>query len=169
MARRFVIGVVAVLCVGTSLAAAAANPWPAARARLSYPIFQPTQTLGYKVSGFGYQPCGTGKSKDSVYATYGTYKGVLNAKVKGFGIFEGSPQICSDHAEFWPVGTRTVGGVKAQLGVYCGPPKHCTLAQGPKNGWILLWKRSGTRIQMDGVHLSLSDFLKVANGLKPLT
>ena len=166
---RLALAVLAAFCASASLAVAAGNPWPGAHARLSYPIFQPSQTLGYKVSGFGYQPCGTGKSKDSVYATYGTYKGVLNAKVKGFGIFEGSPQICSDHAEYWPVGTRTVGGVKAQLGVYCDLPRHCTLAQGPKNGWILLWKRSGTRIQMDGVHLSLADFLKVANGLKPVS
>jgi hypothetical protein len=169
MARRFVIGVVAVLCVGTSLAAAAAKPWPAAHARLSYPVFQPTQTLGYKVSSFGYQPCGSAKSNDSVYATYGSYKGVLSGKVKGFGIFEGSPQICSDHAEYWPQGTRTVGGVKAQLGVYCDLPKHCSLSQGPTNGWILLWKRGGTRIQMDGVHLTLAQFLKVANSLKPVS
>ena len=114
---RLVLTVLAGLCVSAALAAAAANPWPAANTRLSYPIFQPTQTLGYKVSGFGYQPCGTAKSKDSLDATYGTYKGVLTAKVKGFGIFEGSPQICSDPAEYWPVGTRTVGGIKASLGV----------------------------------------------------
>jgi hypothetical protein len=166
---RLAVTVLAGLCVSAALAAAAANPWPAAHARLSYPIFEPTQTLGYKVSGFGYQGCGNAKSKDSLYATYGTYKGVLSAKVKGFGIFEGSPQICSNPAEYWPVGTRTVGGIKANLGVYCDLPKHCTLAQGPKNGWILVWRRKGTKIQMDGVHLSLAQFLKVANSLKPLS
>jgi hypothetical protein len=166
---RFAIAVVAALCLSASLAAAAGNPWPAAHARLSYPIFQPTQTLGYKVSSFGYQSCGGAKSKDSLDATYGTYKGVLTPKVKGFGIFEGKPQICSNPAEYWPVGTRTVGGVKAQLGVYCDLPKHCTLAQGPKNGWILVWHRSGTKIQMDGVHLTLAQFLRVANGLKPVS
>ena len=149
-------------------AVAASNPWPSAHARLSYTIYQPSQTLGYKVSGFGYQPCPGGKRKASLYATYGSYKGVLTAKVKGFGIFEGSPAICSDHAEFWPVGTRTVGGVKATLGVYCGPPKHCPIAEGPKNGWIMLWNRGKTRIQLDGVHITQAQLLAVANGLKPV-
>jgi hypothetical protein len=152
---------------GTALAAS--DPWPAARARLSYTILEPSQTLGYKVSGFGYQPCPGGKSKASVYATYGSYKGIFNPKVKGFGIFEGSPAICSDHAEYWPQGTRMVGGVKAQLGVYCDVPKHCTLSQGPKNGWIMLWTTGKTRIQLDGVHISLAQLLKIANGLKPVT
>ena len=166
---RLALAALATMCATAALAAAAGNPWPAAHARLSYPIFQPTQTLGDKVSSFGYQPCGNAKSKDSLYATYGTYKGVLSAHVKGFGIFEGSPQICSNPAEYWPVGTRTVGGIKASLGVYCDLPKHCTLAQGPKNGWILVWRRKGTKIQMDGVHLSLAQFLEVANGLKPVS
>jgi hypothetical protein len=166
---RLATAALTAFCASAALAAAAGNPWTAAHARLSYPIFQPTQTLGYKVSSFGYQPCGGAKSKDSLYATYGTYKGVLSAKVKGFGIFEGSPQICSNPAEYWTVGTRTVGGVKAQLGVYCDLPKHCTLAQGPKNGWILVWRRNGTTIQMDGVHLTLAQFLTVANSLKTVS
>jgi hypothetical protein len=166
---RLAVAVLAALAASASLAVAAGNPWPAAHAHLSFPIFQPTQTLGYKVSSFGYQPCGGAKSKDSLDATYGTYKGILTAKVKGFGIFEGKPQICSDPAEYWPVGTRTVGGIKAQLGVYCALPKHCTLAQGPKNGWILIWRRNGTKIQMDGVHLTLAQFLQVANALKPVS
>jgi hypothetical protein len=163
---RLALTVSAGLWASAALAVAAGNPWPAAHARLGYPIFEPTQTLGYKASGFGYQSCGTAKSKDSLDATYGTYKGVLSARVKGFGIFEGSPQICSNPAEYWPVGTRTVDGIRANLGVYCDLPKRCTVAQGPKNGWILVWRRNGTKIQMDAVHLSLAQFLKVANSLK---
>lgn len=168
MTRRTITTFAAVAVFGLSALAtlAATDPWSAAHARLSYPIYKPVQTLGYKVSSFGYQPCPGGKSKASVYATYGTYKGVLLSKTTGFGIFEGSPAICSDHAEFWPQGTRVIGGVKAQLGVYCEVPKHCTLAQGVKNGYILLWKRGVTRIQMDSAHLSLANFLKVAGSLK---
>jgi hypothetical protein len=90
------------------------------------------------------------------------------SKTKGFGIFEGSPAICSDHAEFWPQGTRLIGGVKASLGVYCALPKHCSLAQGVTNGYILLWKRGKTRIQMDSAHLTLAQFLKVASSLEPV-
>jgi hypothetical protein len=161
------VALVALACAAAT-AVAAGDPWPAAHARLSYTIYKPSQALGDNVSGFGYQPCPGGKSKASIYATYGTYKGVLSSKVKGFGIFEGSPAICSDHAEFWPVGTRIVGGAKATLGVYCGPPKHCPISQGPRNGWIMLWTRGKTRIQLDGVHISQAQLLKVANGLQPV-
>ena len=168
MARRLtIVAVLVVLGASAAIAAAASDPWAGAKKRLGYPVYKPAQTLGYKVSSFGYQPCGGTKSTDSMYATYGTYKGVLLSKTRGFGIFEGSPNICSDHAEYWPQGTRTIGGVKATLGVYCSPPKHCSLAQGVQNGYILLWKRGKTRIQMDSAHLTLAQFLKVASSLNP--
>jgi hypothetical protein len=160
--------VVAGVAVLAGSAFAASNPWPAAHARLSYTIYKPTQTLGYKINNFGYQPCPGGKSKASLYATYGTYKGVLGSNTKGFDVFEGSPAICSDHGEFASFGTRTIGGVKAQVGVYCDPTEHCTLAQGVKKGYILLWKRGATKIQMDGAHITLAQLLKVANSLKPV-
>ena len=129
---RSITTIAAIAVFGLSAAAALAmkaDPWTAANARLSYPIYKPAQTLGYKISGFGYQPCPGGKSKASIYATYGTYKGVLLSKTKGFGIFEGSPAICSDHAGFARHGTRTIGGIKATLGVYCDLPANCSLAQ----------------------------------------
>src|SRR5579859_6581250 len=115
MARRSITTIAAAAVFGLSVlaATAATDPWHAAHVRLSYPIYKPAQTLGYKISGFGYQPCPGGKSRASIYATYGTYKGVLLSKTKGFGIFEGSPAICSDHAEFDPHGTEVIGGVSA--------------------------------------------------------
>jgi hypothetical protein len=160
---------VALALVAASLAvvaaASASDFWSTANARLSYPIYKPTTTLGHKISGSGFQPCPGGKSKASLFATYGTYKGVMLSNTEGFGIFEGSPAICSDHAEYDAHGTRTIGGVKAALGVYCDPPKHCSLAQGMKNGYILLWKRGKTKIQMDSSHLTLAQFLKVADSI----
>ena len=39
----------AVFGVSATLASAAADPWAAARKRLSYPIYEPMQTLGHKV------------------------------------------------------------------------------------------------------------------------
>jgi hypothetical protein len=170
MSRKIIATIAAAAAFGLSALAAtsATDPWGAVHGRLSYPIFKPAQTLGYKLSSFGYQPCPGGRSKSSIYATYGTYKGVLLSKTKGFGIFEGSPAICSDHAEFDLHGTRLIGGVRATLGVYCDVPKHCSLAQGVTNGYILLWKRGLTKIQMDAAHLTLADFLKIAAGLAPV-
>jgi hypothetical protein len=88
------------LAVAAGSALAAGDPWPGAHARLSYPVFKPTKTFGYKVSGSGFQPCPGGPSKASLYVTYGTYKGVLLSKTKGFDVFEGSPAICSDYGDF---------------------------------------------------------------------
>jgi hypothetical protein len=157
MALRLTIAALAVLCVSAVTAAAGGDPWVVAHSRLSYPIYKPAQTLGYKISSFGYQPCPGGKSKSSMYATYGTYKGVLLSETKGFGIFEGSPAICSNPAGWTPHGTELIGGVKTSLGVYCDLPKHCSVAQGVQNGYILLWKRGKTRIQMDSSHLTLAN------------
>jgi len=157
---------VAGVLAGTALATS--NPWPAAHARLRYTIYKPSQTLGYKLSGFGYQPCPGGKSKASLYATYGTYRGVLGSNTKGFDIFEGSPAICSDHGEFASKGTQTIDGVKAQVGVYCDPSERCPLADGVKKGYILLWRRGATKMQMDGAHITLAQLLKVARSLEPV-
>jgi hypothetical protein len=165
------IALTALVLLATPLLASAMAPdrWHAAQARLSYPLYKPAQTLGYKISSFGYQGCGGAKSKDSMYATYGTYKGVLLSKTKGFGIFEGSPAICSDAAGWTPHGTELIGGIKASLGVYCDLPKHCSLAQGVQNGYILLWKRGKTRIQMDSSHLTLAQLVRAARSLAPVT
>lgn len=170
MRGRTLVALLAAAAVGLTLltAASASDFWSGATARLSYPIYEPTSTLGYKISSAGFQPCPGGKSKASLYATYGTYKGVLLSKTKGFGIFEGSPAICSDPAESTPHGTRVIGGVTASLGVYCDPPKQCSLAQGVRNGYILRWKRGGTRIQMDSAHLTLAQLLTVAKSLQPV-
>ena len=70
--------------------------------------------------------------------------------------------------EFTPQGTRMIGGAKATLGVYCDPAKRCSLAQGVANGYILLWRRGKTRIQMDSAHITLAQFLNVAYNLKPV-
>ncbi len=169
MTLRLTIAVLGVLLASAATAMAGGDPWVVAHSRLSYPIYKPAATLGYKVSSFGYQACGGAKSKDSMYATYGTYKGVLLSQTKGFGIFEGSPAICSNAAGWTAHGTQLIGGVKASLGVYCDLPKHCSLAQGVKNGFILLWKRGTTRIQMDSSHLTLAQLLTAARSLKPVT
>jgi hypothetical protein len=165
---RLTIAALVVLCASAVTAAAGGDPWVVAHSRLSYPLYKPAQTLGYKISSFGYQACGGAKSKDSMYATYGTYKGVLLSNTHGFGIFEGSPFICSDPAGSTPHGTRLIGGIKANLGVYCDLPKQCSLAQGVKNGYILTWKRGKTRIQMDSSHLTLAQLLRSAASLAPV-
>lgn len=165
-ARRLA-GVVVGAAVALSAASALADndPWPVARARLSYSIYKPLKTFGYKVSSFGYQPCPGGPSKASVYSTFGSYKGLLESKTKGFGLLEGSPRICSDHAEFTGHGKVQIGADKATLGVYCDVPRTCSISKGRTNGFILLWRRGKTTLQMDSAHLPLAQFLAIARSL----
>jgi len=165
--RRTLVGCLTAAAFGVVAltAAAALDPWADAHARLGYAIYKPKTTLGYKISSFGYQSCPGGKRNASFDATYGTYKGDLGPTRKGFAIFEGSPTICSDPGEHSSNGTRAIGGVKASVGVYCDPTRHCSLADGVKNGYILLWRRGATRIQMDGAHISLARLGAVAQSL----
>jgi hypothetical protein len=168
MRKTLLLVVAGVAALSAATALADNDPWPVANARLSYPIFKPVSTLGYKVSSFGFQPCPGGRSKASLYATYGSYRGVLGNKTKGFGLFEGSPAICSDPAEWQAHGHVWIGGSKASLGVYCDPSQKCPLASGREHGYILLWTRGKTRIQMDSAHLALAGLLKVARSLVPV-
>jgi len=168
--RRTLVGCLTAAAFGVVAltAAAALDPWADAHARLGYAIYKPKTTLGYKVSSFGYQACPGGKRSASFSVTYGSYRGVRGPKTKGFDLFEGSPVICSDPGEHTANGTRTIGGVKAIVGVYCDPTRYCSLADGVKNGYILLWKRGATRIQMDGAHITLARLLEVARSLVPV-
>jgi hypothetical protein len=157
--------VAGVVALSAATALADNDPWPVANARLGYPIYKPVATLGFKISSFGFEPCPGGPSKASLYTTYGSYRGILGSRTKGFGLLEGSPAICSDPAEWTPHGHVWIGAARASLGVYCALPGRCSLAQGRENGFILLWRRGRTRMQMDSAHLALTGLLRVARSL----
>ena len=56
MRRSLLFVVAGIAAVSAASALADNDPWPVAKARLSYPIYKPVSTLGYKVSSFGYEP-----------------------------------------------------------------------------------------------------------------
>lgn len=166
--RAPLLVVAGVVALSAATALADNDPWPVAGARLGYPIYKPVTTLGFKVSSFGFEPCAGGPSKASLYTTYGSYRGILGSRTKGFALLEGSPAICSDPAEWTPHGQVWIGAARASLGVYCALPRRCSLAQGRQNGFILLWRRGRTRMQMDSAHLALAGLLRVARSLVPV-
>ncbi len=156
------------------------NPWDNAQVGLTYPLYEPTVTLGLKRAQFRLLPCTPGQD-ESVFATYGkAYTPPSNfGKVKGFSIGEGYPEICANAGVAKYVTTRTVKGVRIKVAVYCDPTqfKQCTLASGVKNGYVLQWRqpytsrqaiKKRTELFMDSSLLSLTDVLKIVAGLKPV-
>lgn len=149
-------------------AVAGRDAWQAAQQRLDYPLFRPSRLLGFPLSKFEYLPCYRGKSRDSVYTSYGAYGLGPRSRKRGFELVEGNPQVCANSAEFTPHGTRLIGRVRAKLGVYCAVPRRCSLAQGVRNGYTLYWRREGTYVQISSARLTLSQLLELARGLRPV-
>jgi hypothetical protein len=156
-----------------SLSMGAPSQWDNAQTGLTYALYHPKAKLGLKLNKLKLLSCGKGHD-EWVAATYGTYHGVLG-KGHGFSLYEGNP-ICSDPAFSMKVGTTTILGVSANIGVYCDPGKKCTKAQGVKHGFTIQWraakshafKGKGTQMQLDSHGLKFSQLLKVAHHLQPV-
>lgn len=143
--------------------------WSALQAGVSYPLYRPSQTLGFRLSVIVKLPCSS--SAANVVGYYGTYRGVLESATRGFGVTEGSPQICSNAADSVQLGRRTLQGQPAMLGVYCPVRRRCTAADGVTNGFTLVvtFRSAGhkaTEVHLESSHLRLSEFIAVAEGLK---
>jgi hypothetical protein len=176
VAAAVVVGLVVVAPVfGSPSGVSSGSPsqWNNIQVGVTYRLYQPGKTLGFKLnSKIKSLSCGKGH-EIWVAATYGTYKGSLGSNTKGFALYEGHP-ICSNPAESTKVGSPTIQGVKARLGVYCTPPKKCTAAQGVKNGFTLQWTakpskpyKKTTQMQLDTAKLTMAQLLTIAKGLKP--
>jgi hypothetical protein len=140
------------------------SKWDNIQVGLTYRLYQPKVKLRLKQKSVKTVSCGTGK-EPWVAGAYGTNK-------RGFSIYEGHP-ICSDPGESTRIGNPRIMGVKAYLGVYCDPTQKCTKAQGVKNGFLLTWNakpsrpyKKNTTIQLNSMHLTLSDLMKVVRGLR---
>jgi hypothetical protein len=179
MSKRIsAVAFAALVATGAAVAAMSPPQWLEAQKGLAYPLYRPTRTVGLEQSSLARLPCVPGKT-NWVSAQYGNaYKGTSFGKVRGFQIGEGYPEICANAGESRVVGTRTVGGVRVKVMVYCDPPKRCTLADGVKNGYALLWRKpfmpgqklkKSTQIFMDSSRLTLAQLLAVASSLIPVS
>jgi len=172
-------GTVFVPLASAAAAMGSPNPFQNAQVGLTYPVYQPTTTLGLPRSSFKLFSCGVGK-EESLFATYGTaYTPSTNfGKTKGFSVSEGYPMFCANPGISKSVATRTVGGAIIHVSVYCDPSqfKNCTLASGVKNGYLLQWSqpykptqtlKKRTQIYLDTSLLTLAQALSIAGGLTP--
>lgn len=177
--RRSALVILAV-CAALAVAApvfsmGAPNKWDNIQVGLTYRLYHPTVLLHQKRNRLKTISCGKGK-EPWVAATYGTYKGILNSKTKGFGLYEGHP-ICANAGTSTPIRPPRIKGAKGKVyaGVYCDPTKHCTKSQGYRKGFTVQWtmKASGTyrkttQMQVDSAHMRWRKVVRFIHGLKPV-
>lgn len=185
MTRHRFTAVTAAAVVALALAASALssgsglsmgpNKWDDIQTGVTYRLYQPSKNLGQKQNALKTVSCGKGHDV-WVAATYGSYKGVLNSKTKGFGLYEGHP-ICANAGTSSKIKAPKIKGAKGKVyaGVYCDAPKKCKAKQGVKNGFTVQWTMKSskpyhktTQMQVDSAHMRWSQVVKFIRGLKPV-
>jgi hypothetical protein len=150
---------------GTTRASRSATTWQEFGARVNFPLYQPTVTLGFKLALDGPFPCGYG-GIETIGAGYTKGTG---RKAPVIGLAEAYPGICGNAGESTTVGSADINGVKVRVQVYCySPGPKCTLKDGFTNGFLLYLHQPGskrTSIQADSRYVALDDFLKVLRSL----
>jgi len=109
-----------------------------------------------------------------VWATYGTYRGVSNARVRGFSVAQGSPTICANAANYQKLGTRVADGRKGTLGVLCPVAETCSVGDGRRYGFTFALALRGprgrvTRVFLTSARLQLAEVLAIAASLRPVS
>jgi hypothetical protein len=134
--------------------------WHKIAQRARFPVYRPTQTLGLKLAGLVLDRDGC------LLAGWG--KPPFSSNGPHFGVYEPAGTVmCGQAGVATQVATAVVNGVKAQVLVQCATWPKCTIKDGETKGEFLLFvPERGAKhysIQLQSMHVSLSDFLKVAN------
>ena len=161
---RSAIGV-AIISLGFAASASASpDPWRDAAARVNYPLYQPTVTLGFKLKNVEVQGCGD-SGNTTVQALYQKGSGT---KAPLFGFDEAYPQFCGNPGESMTVRTVDVNGAKVPVQVFCYGGSGCTVADGITNGFLMYLRLPGSKrtpIAVTSRYVALDDLLKVARSL----
>jgi hypothetical protein len=146
-----------------SLASRRSTIWQQFAARVSFPVYEPSVTLGFAPTLWGPLPCGY-RGIETIVASY--KKGASK-----ISFAEGYPQICGNAGESTTVGSVDINGVKVQVNVYPGSngcTTTCTIEDGFTNGFLLYLFQPGprrTEIQVESSHVSLDDLVSVLRSL----
>jgi hypothetical protein len=164
---RLVTAVVAALLAGMLSAASAGAhmTWDQAAADGDFPVYQPTQTLGLKLSRLAIVAC-------HVPATVGTplvaESGKRHSRRGWFSVTESLPACRTSRAQR-VVRRITINGVTVKVAVNCPPTScHVTAEDGVRLGYRLLWRNGVTRrtfIDLRTRRLSLTRIVRVARSL----
>jgi hypothetical protein len=135
--------------------------WHTVALQSAFPVYRPRQTLGLKLSLLKLTPCSA--NTRFLVANYGNSGSNKGPHVH---LYESSPEVCGNPGEASPVTKAAINGVNVQVSVYCNlPVQKCTIKDGFSHGFLLVFSERGakrTAIALDSIHVSLSDFLKVA-------
>jgi hypothetical protein len=143
--------------------------WDQAAGDMDFPVYQPTQTLGLRLTALSLPTCeldtSTGFRVSAVYGNRRSSRG-------SFSIAESFP-LCGNAGEERVVRRVTINGVKVDVAVNCRPSScRVTANDGPRLGFRLLWRKgssSATFIDLRTRHLSLARALRVARSLSRVT
>jgi len=161
----------AALLAGFLLAPAAASAagvdttWDQVAGDLDFPVYQPSDTLGLKLTALSVPTCALDTSTGlRVAAAYGNRR----SRSGWFSVAE-SFRLCGNAGEERVVRRAKVNGARVDVAVNCRPTScRVTADDGPRLGFRLLWRKgtsNGTFIDLRTRHLSLARALRVARGL----
>jgi hypothetical protein len=162
--------VLAALLTGCLLAPATASAgvettWDQVAADMDFPVYQPADTLGLKLTGLSVPTCELDTSDGvRVAAAYGKRR----SSAGSFSVAESFP-LCGHAGEERVVRRVRVNGARVAVAVNCRPAScRVTAKDGPRLGFRLLWRKgssNGTFIDLRSRHLSLAEVLRVARSL----
>jgi hypothetical protein len=150
---------------GAASAAGVETTWDQLAGDMEFPVYQPSATLGLKLTALSVPTCELDTSNGvRVAAAYGNRR----SSSGWFSVAESFP-LCGNAGEERVVRRVQLNGARVDVAVNCRPTScRVTADDGPRLGFRLLWRKGsshGTFIDLRSRHLSLAKVLRVARGL----
>ena len=151
-------------------AATAADQYQTLASQVSYGIYKPSNTLGFKPLNFEVRPCRLFPKRDK-YLLAG-----FGGMDHGIALVETSAQYnCTGVDNPQPLGTTTINGIRANVGIYCAS-KNCKKSDFSTHGGEITFvtpkskSRASTYIRVGTQGgFTLNQLITFANGLKVVT
>lgn len=163
------LGVVALAALSAAAPAAPAtpaadsDPWKAAAAKLSIPVYRPTVTLGLRVAWVNPIAADPGCVNDGREQLRAVYHGRKAGRY--IEVFEGRPRYCTDEPPNAPVVRRLeIGGRPATLYDLC-ERRDC---RGTAGAYTLEWCARGTTITVLALDFRPADILRFGRSMRPV-
>jgi hypothetical protein len=170
--RKLAISLVALLLLllNSPLAAASSDKYQTLASQVSYGIYKPRNTLGLKSLNFEVRPCRLFPKHDK-YLLAG-----FGGMDHGIALVETAAQYnCTGVDSPQPLGTTTINGIRANIGIYCAS-KNCTKSDFSTHGGEITFvtpkskTRASTYIRVGTQGgFTLNQLITFANGLKLVT
>lgn len=156
MKKLILAAAMVALLASAATAGAGHDPWAAAAAKLSMPVFAPTKTFGMTLKRVHPHEIDCGPIQEELEAYYGA------GERQKLTILEGKPQYCGDLGDAPLLATLRIHGKKASLYSYC-QGTGCGRAT---NTYALFWRERGVQIALLSRGTPRAQLVQIANSLK---